>query len=405
MANFGDASPVPSATTMDYYADPRYTSLYDNGEDAKLDCSVASIRDVIEEEKETFPILHKVQNTRKNQKEQMKEQNIKLARYVHENQNLDDKIRELIRELRESEGKNSDKTLELAKEMREIKTRSEGYLQQHNEIFQIRKKIGALDNINMNLHGDIGHLEHKIEYTSARIEALKQSIERANNAIKLDQAEIDHLEPKKKVLVVKREKATEEHQEKIQRLMKMHLQAGHLDPSDFRPQPSDRDIEKQLEKIREFRKQKFSPDLQAIIEENEKTAKAIEVAEAYSIKLDKDIKQLEAVQAKEVDKNRELESEIKFLRSRRDTLLDQIAASRTYYDEEISRFDLRIMNLQNLNNRLTEQEKETMEKYRYVLNKELGYREKIDAELRKMNMLIHSGNRRGSALYSQASDR
>merc|ERR1719471_154595 len=148
---------------MDYYADPRYSSVYDAADDAKLDCSVASIRDVIEDEKETFPILNKVQNTRKNQKEQMKEQNVKLARYVHENQNLDDKIRELIKELRESEAQNSDKTLELAKEMREIKTRSDGFLQQHNEIYQIRKKIGALENINENLNGDIGHLEHKIE--------------------------------------------------------------------------------------------------------------------------------------------------------------------------------------------------------------------------------------------------
>merc|ERR1711976_842478 len=283
MANFGDASPIPSASTMDYYVDPRYSSIYDNGDDAKLDCSVASIRDVIEDEKETFPILNKVQNTRKNQKEQMKEQNIKLARYVHENQNLDDRIRELIKELRESEARNSDKTLELAKEVREIKTRSDGFLQQHNEIYQIRKKIGALKNINENLNGDIGHLEHKIEYTMARIGALKKSIERADDAIKIDEVEIAHLEPKKKALLIKREKATEEHQEKIQRLMKMHLQAGHLDPSDFRPQPNDRDIEKQLEKIREFRQQKPSPDLQSIIEENQKTAKAIEVAETYSI--------------------------------------------------------------------------------------------------------------------------
>lgn len=393
--NFGDQSPVPSTNTMDYYA-----SVYDHNDDGKLDCSVASIREVIEDEKETFPILNRVQNTRKNQKVQMRESNQKLARYVHENNNLDDQIRDLIKDLREAEGNNSDKTLELAKEVRDIKARSNGYMQQHNEIFQIKKKIGALDNINMNLHGDIGHLEHKIEYTKARIDALQQSIDRADKAIKFDQAEIDHLEPRKKFLAVQREKAQQEHQERVQRLMKMHMQSGHLDPSDFRPKHNDKDVERQLERIREFRQQKPSRELQILIEENEKTAKAIEIAESHSEKLDKDIKQLEAVQSKEIDRNRELEAEIKYLRSKRAALLDQISASRTYYDEEISRFDLRIMNLQNLNNRLVEQDRDTLENYRYVLNKELGYREKIDEELRKMNLLIHSGNRRGSTIYS-----
>lgn len=299
-----------------------------------LNSSVVSIRTILDEPDNDFTYLDSTKI--KTQKQQMQEQNSKLAIYIEKNKGLEDEIRKLIQEWREIEQQKDIKKSDIIQEEIQIKQKRELVNATKDDIVNLKIKARNLDLMNEDLESDIKAIDRKILYTKERIEAAKRGIIRCEKTMREDQNDIDEMIPRKDKLNEELEAQREKHKKKMIRLMSKRSDLSHT-VTEFKPQEKDKSLSKDLAELRaQYIKDPF-PAVAEIQAENRELNKKILLAEKKSARLDEQILILSRQIEEADDRCKEGNMEIKMLGLRIDATNEQIAAMRDYFVKEKAR--------------------------------------------------------------------
>jgi len=332
------------------------------------------------------------------QKRTMQEHNVTLTEYARRNKELNEAIAKKFDQLREYKAKRiSDgdvKTAEARRNAVHLGKNTKAIVTEMEELKRHRVAARAIDLMNQNLRGDISNYERRILDARDRIEAIRKTMARCEEATEEEQGQIGDLE--KEVAAKKlRAKRLEEKRDERVRLIAQLVSGTDIDvdlskifDGDFNHEhlviemKRLRDIAmkeaKQIRIANEMENEKMRLEYKRVIKESEKHINEYNLLKkayyeiVYSQEQGADqIKILQANILAIEERIRENEAEYANSEEIAD-LLAQIQAK----TEEVARLKIKL-------------EEETIRKRALILQIE-GKREKLDPELRKMNVLIKS---------------
>ena len=197
----------------------------------------------------------------------MQQQNRQLAAYMAKNKDLDDQIKRLIHELRKVEKKRESGKSEIEIELNECDRKRKTIETIRDEITKKKISSRSLDVINENLNGDIMNVNARIRYTEAKIDAVRNSLDRCERAMENDKDDIERLKPELEEQRRIRALQIAAHEKKMMSLRNRRTDVSEL--KDIKPKKVIKNISTMLDKLRTEHLNQPDNEVAIIMKENE----------------------------------------------------------------------------------------------------------------------------------------
>lgn len=339
-----------------------------------------------------FPLLA-WNRTMHSQKKQMIDLNAILKRYMEENTNLEEEMKDVCKDIEQCKKDRSSQEQELNGLVKNITKQKVEMTNFDDKCKIITREARVLDLKNSKLEKEVARAEKDIADLQRKIDELNGQIKEADEEIENDKNDIEKMEPKKNELDAMLKKITEENRMALVNLLRERKKT-FLEPlaQDIIEEAAKKgkpgvDLEKALahyraECLREKRARGEPEDLVKLRAE-------YAAAEKLSKHLDVEKRKLETTEEQLARNLIDINSQIDVLSTTIEKTNLAIRINKEKYAIDLNKIDALVHLLEANRDRLSDEFKAANDYLLEVLLKDLGKKERIDKELRQMGILLN----------------